>query len=262
MKKQIVMKAFKNALGIVKKHSPEILIGVGISGMIVTTVTAVKATPKALTLIDKKEIEEDKRLSSVEVIKTVWKCYVPSAITGILSVACIITATSMNSKRNAALAAAYAISETALKEYEDKTLEVVGDKKEQEIRDAIAKDQLLKVPIEDKKIFETGNGDVLFFEPLSGRYFHSDVESVRRAENNINRKMRDEVHVSLNDYYSELGLPEIDSNVGDALGWEIDSSRGGYVDIQMSWILDPPNREGEKTCVLGHINPPRYYTYY
>ena len=40
----------------IKKHSPEILTGIGIAGMISATVMAVKATPKAL-----KNIECEKR---------------------------------------------------------------------------------------------------------------------------------------------------------------------------------------------------------
>lgn len=40
-----------------KKHSPEILTGIGIAGMITTTVMAVRATPKALVLIEDKKTE-------------------------------------------------------------------------------------------------------------------------------------------------------------------------------------------------------------
>ena len=37
------------------KHSPEILTGIGIAGMVTTTVMAVRATPKALDLLEKEE---------------------------------------------------------------------------------------------------------------------------------------------------------------------------------------------------------------
>ena len=127
MKKQILINALNGAAKLLKKHSPEILTGIGIVGMIATTVTAVRATPKALELIDEREIEEKKRLSNVEVIQTTWKCYIPAAVTGTLSVACLIGASSVNLHRNAALATAYTISEAAMKEYREKTVERTGN---------------------------------------------------------------------------------------------------------------------------------------
>ena len=110
MNKQAFMNIAKGVKRVLRKHSPEILTGIGIAGMIATTVTAVRATPKALQLIDAREIKEEKRLSTAEVVKTTWKCYIPAAMTGTLSVACLIGASSVNAKRNAALATAYTLS--------------------------------------------------------------------------------------------------------------------------------------------------------
>ena len=124
------------------KHSPEILTGVGIAGMITTTVLAVRATPKALRLIDAKEYEEQRELTKFETIKTAWKPYVPAAVTGALSTACLIGASSVSLKRNAALAAAYTLSDTAFREYKEKVVETIGEKKEemiQEIMDRLSK---------------------------------------------------------------------------------------------------------------------------
>lgn len=256
MNKQSVKNALKGFSRTLAKHSPEILTGIGIAGMIATTVTAVRATPKALRLIDKREIEEDRRLSPAEVVKTTWKCYIPSAVTGAFSIACLIGASSVNHRRNAALTTAYAISETALKEYQDKTMEVVGEKKEQEIRNAIAKEQIVKVPLDEKKIIPTGHGEELCFDPLSGRYFRCSTSYIEKCENILNKRMRDEVHLSLNEFYNEIGLPEVDESVGDALGWDIDK---GYIDLSFEWILDPPDETGVKLCVIAHRNPPRYH---
>lgn len=257
MNKKAISNVFRGVARSVKKHSPEILTGIGIAGMIATTVTAVSATPKALRLIDQKEIEEKRRLKPVEVVKTTWKCYIPSAVTGVMSVACLIGASSVNLRRNAALTAAYTLSETALKEYQDKTVEVVGEKKEQEIRDAVATEQLRNSPtIRPEEIIDTGLGKTLFFDPLSGRKFWSDVEVIRKAENDLNRRMRDEVNLSLNEFYVGLGLPEVDPSVGDSLGWDIDK---GYIELAYSWIVDPPNESGQKCCVISHRNPPKYH---
>ena len=250
MNKQALTKAFKEIPKILKKHSPEILTGIGVAGMILTTITAVKVTPKAIQMVDKKEIEDGKRLTKKEIVQTTWKCYIPSAITGVCSIACVIGANSINAKRNAALAAAYAISVQDLADYKKKALEVVGEKKEQTIRDEIAKEKLAKTPLENDKVVMTGKGETLCYDPLSGRYFKSDIEKLRKAENILNRRMRDEVHLSLNEFYSEIGLEEID--IGDNLGWDIDK---GYIDMDFSSLL---TADGIPCLVMGHHTPPRY----
>ena len=81
----------KNVRMSMSKHSPEILTGIGIAGMVTTTVLAVRATPKALKIIEEKKREEDvDKLKPVEIVKSTWKCYIPAAITGATSLACLI----------------------------------------------------------------------------------------------------------------------------------------------------------------------------
>ena len=250
MKKSAIVKSLGVAKAALKKYSPQLLTGIGIAGMIATTVTAVRATPKALRLIDEREIQENKRLTTAEVIKTTWKCYLPAAVTGTLSVACLIGANSVSLKRHAALATAYTLSETALKEYQEKTVEVVGEKKEQAIRDAVAKDKLVSNPVDDKQIVMTGSGETLCYDVLSGRYFKSDIEKIRKAINDLNRDMLSEQYVSLNDLYYAIGLPDI--KLGEALGWNIDK---GYIDVQFGTHLAA---NGTPCLVLAFNVAPQY----
>lgn len=252
MNKQTITNALKGAERALKKHSPEILTGIGIAGMIATTITAVKATPKALRLIDQKEIDEGKRLTTSEVIKTTWKCYVPAAVTGALSVACLVGASSVSLKRNAALATAYTISETALKDYREKAIEVVGEKKEQAIRDAVAKEQLAKTPLGGREVIIASSGDSLCFDPLSGRYFMSDINKLKAAANDLNKQMRDEMQISLNEFYDEIGLSHIET--GEHLGWDIDCGRG-YIQLDFSTHIAD---DGRPCLVVGHQQPPTY----
>lgn len=254
MNKQIITNALKGTRKALKKHSPVILTGVGIAGMITATVTAVKATPKALRLIDEQEIKENKRLTIPEVIKTTWKCYIPAAVTGTLSVACLIGASSVSLKRNAVLATAYTISETALKDYQEKAVEVVGEKKEQTIRDAVARDQLMKTPLGGREVVITSGGDSLCFDPLSGRYFMSDINKIKMAENNLNKEMRNVMQISLNEFYDEIGLSRIDEKLGDHLGWDIDCGRG-YIQLDFSTQIA---EDGRPCLVIGHKQPPTY----
>ncbi len=63
-----------------------------------------------------------------DIIKTAWPCYIPAAV-GAISVFCLIGASSTNLRRNAALATAYTLSESTLKEYQEKVVETIGEKR-------------------------------------------------------------------------------------------------------------------------------------
>lgn len=237
------------------KHSPEILTGIGIAGMITTTVLAVRATPKALELLEEKKNEDwVDELSPLEVVKTTWRPYVPAAVTGVASVACLIGASSVNAKRNAALATAYKLSETALTEYREKVIETIGEKKEKTVRDKVAEERVKKNPVSKSEVVVTNNGTTLCFDPISARYFKSSIDKIKRAENELNKQMLHDIsgYVSLNEFYDELGLDH--TSVGDDLGWNVDR----LIDISFSSQL---NDNGEPSVVLDYLVAPKYDFY-
>lgn len=233
------------------KHSPAILTAFGITGMIGATVLAVKATPKALDLIENKKEELDKDgLTVAETVKATWKCYVPAAITCATSAACLIGASSVHTKRNAALATAYKLSESALIEYRDKVVETIGEKKEQSVRDAIAKDHVEKNPVTNNEVIITDRGYTLCYDELSGRYFYSDIEKIKKAANELNRQMLNDMYVSLNELYYELGLEG--TKLGEQMGWNIDR---GLIDLKFSATVSADDRP---CIVLDYRIPPMY----
>jgi len=234
-----------------KKHSPEILTGIGIAGMITSTVMAVRATPKAIKLIEEeKDRQNIEKLKPLDIIKTTWTCYIPAAITGGLSVICLIGASSVNARRNAALATAYTLSESALKEYQEKVIETIGEKKEQTVRDAIAKDRIDKNPVSSREVIITEKGNTLCYDAISGRYFKSDIDKLKKVENELNRRMRDEMYISLNEFYYEIGLNPI--SIGDDIGWNIDR---GYIELNFSSQLTD---DGNPCLVIDYQVTPRY----
>ena len=236
-------KIFRSVKTGLMKHSPEILVGVGIAGMVTTVVLAVRATPKAMQLI-----EEEKPETPVEYVKAAWKPYIPAAATGLFSAACIIGANSVNLKRNAALATACSLSETALREYRKKVVETVGEKKEQEVRDALAKEKLQKAP-KNTEVSILPN-KTLCYDAVSGRYFQSDIEKIRKAVNALNRQIVEEMYISLNEFYYEIGLNQI--TLGDVLGWNIDD---GLIEVMFSSQL----AENDIPCLVIDFNVfPRY----
>ena len=249
MSKGTLAKAAKDLRVALDKHSPEILTGIGIAGMITTTVLAVRATPKALSLIEQRKADEGvNKLLPVEVVKTTWKCYIPSAAVGAASIACMIGATSVNLRRNAALATAYALSESTLRDYQKKVVEEIGEKKEKRIREAVTKEELERNPVSKSEIIITGGGDVLCYDQACQRYFKSSVEKLRKIENDLNMRMRHENYISLNDFYAEVGLDPVAA--GQELGWSIDK---GYMELEFDSHLSD---DGTPCLVVCFAKPP------
>lgn len=233
------------------KHSPEILIGLGVAGLLGTTILAVRETPKVLKLLDKKKEELDvEKLSVKDTVKTVWKNYIPCAVLAVTSVACIVGASNISARRNAALAAAYAIGNKAFSDYKEEVINLLGEEKEKEIKEKVA-DRLLKEnPVTSKEVIITDNNEHLCYDEITGRYFKSSQNKIKEAQNVINDRLRDEMWVSLNDLYYELGLPNV--RVGDDLGWNVDD---GYLDIILSSRIA---EDGTPCLTLDYAVGPRY----
>lgn len=235
----------------VSKHSPQILLGVGIAGMITSTILAVKATPKAIQIIEQKKKEENvEKLNATETVKATWKCYIPAVVTGVSATVCLIGSNSVSSKRAAAIATAYEISKTTLNEYKDKVVEAVGEEKEKVIRDEITKDKVKNDPINESTIIVTGDGDVLCYDSLSGQYFKSSLDKIHKAENEVNYRLLDENYISLNAFYDMVGIRN--TSLGDDLGWNVDS---GQLKIDISSQIA---ENGQPCLVLEYELSPKY----
>lgn len=260
MGKQNAAKFFKDAQLVISRHSPEILTGIGIAGMVTTTVLAVRATPKALKLIEaEKEKEQIDKLTAAETVKATWKCYIPAAVTGVTSIACLIGASSVNARRNAALATAYKLSETALDEYKEKVIETIGEKKEKTVREKVDEKQLEKHPLNRSEVIITQKGSTLCFDYYSSRYFESDIEEFNKAINRINSALIRDEYVTLNELYDELGLEH--TGVGDILGWNL--GRLGRNMVQpciSSHIAHDKEHEGQP-CIVMSCDPPPSHDY-
>lgn len=236
----------------VRKRAPALLMGAGIAGMVTTTVLAVRATPKALRLLEQQKAETpEEDLSPTEVVKTVWKCYIPAAVTGAISIACLIESHKIHGRRNAALATLYSLSESALREYQEKVIETVGPKKEEHIRDEIDKDKVQAIIVDDRMVVNTGHGTTLCLDSITNTPFWSDINYLKKVMNDLNHQMVSTFDVSLNEFYMELGLDPIDPNVGDLIGWNTTK----MIDLEFSSQL---TRDGRPCLVMRHGQPPFY----
>jgi len=234
----------------ITKNASGLLTAGGVIGVGVTAVLTARATIKAHGIIREKvairqanyealegEAPLPPDLTKTEIAQAVWPHYVPPAIAGVATIASIIMANRMSAKRAAALAAAYSISETRLQEYKDKVAEKFGKNKARSVRDDLAQDQVTNNP-PSKEVIILGSGDVLCFEPLTGRYFTSSVEIIKRAENAIHEELFQTHSASLSEFFDKIGLES--TTFSDMMGWN--NVHDDLVTISFTTTLTPDNR--------------------
>lgn len=233
---------FKFIKPFVVKHEPEILMGMGISGLIFSTVWAVRATFKASKAIrDYKDSKQIDKITPKEAFKLTWRYYLPVVASTTLSVPCVIAGNRVSSKRYAALATAYTISEAALQEYQDTTREIVGEKKAKQIQETVDAKKIEETYKGGNQIILTGNGESLFFEPLSGRYFKSNWNDIAKAANELNANALSNMNgqITLNEWFNRLGLE--DTEIGDTMGWQLDNNPHNLIVIEISSHITKDN---------------------
>lgn len=201
-----------------RRNSSTILTCAGAVGVVATTVMAVKATPKALSLIEDAKQEKGEELSKWEIVKVAGPSYIPAAITGLGTIACIFGSNIISKHQQASLMSAYALLDNSYKEYKKKVDEVYGEEAGKTIRAEIAKDKYAgdKVSVDD--------GKELFYDFYSSRFFESTKEDVLQAEYDTNRVLMVDGAIGLNEYYEFLGLeprPEYE-NIGWSAGQMFD----------------------------------------
>ena len=238
----LTMKSLQRAFN---RNLPSILTGAAVLGVIGTVVLAVKATPKAVTEIG--NAQEDKTESryqtvsryqndyrspdivaaeirdswtSLDTVKSCWRCYIPAGLTGTATIACIIGANVVGMRRNAALLAAYTLADTTFREYKAKVIEHITPQKAQKIDDEIMEERIRRNPPSTETIIIAG-GDQLCYESLTGRYFKSDAEKIRRAALDVDACiLNDDMYASANEFFRLLGLDSC--TIGSEMGWTIE----------------------------------------
>lgn len=238
----------KNIQRFTRKRAPEISMAIGIGGMLTAAFLTADATIKATKIV--KENEEDIE-TKMDVVKIAWKPYVPALLTFIFSSFCIIEANSMHQKRNAALMTVCQVSKNALSEYRSKVIETIGENKERSIREKINQDKVDKKPVSESTVIVTEKGNTLCFDVLSGQYFKSDIDTIKRCKNDLNEKMLNEGYASLNELYYLLGIKTIKH--GDEIGWNI--SDDGQLDISFTSQIA---EDGTPCIVINYSVEPTY----
>lgn len=259
---------------LVNDNSSTLLTAAGVVGTVGTAYLTGRASVKAARIIDRenlykladqvkadpgvKDNGEDLSadaitadlLSRTEKFQLVWRHYLPAAGVGVLTITSIVTANRISSKKIAALVVASGVSERAFQEYKDKVVEKLGVRQDQKIRDEVAQDRMNN-PGNSREIILAGTGEVLCYDMLTGRYFQSTMEEIKRAENRMNYEMIHFQSVSLSMFYDEIGLPPTDYT--DSVGWNLNNK----FEIRFSTTMSQDNRP----CLAIDFSHPPHLNY-
>lgn len=209
-----------------KRNSPNILAALGVSAILPTAYFAARAGYDSAQVL-----EDHLDLPPKERAKLVWKLYIPAGLSGLTAAGLVIASTRVSSRRTAAVAAAYSLSERAFAEYRDKIIEELGPKKEQGIRDKLAEETVAKMPPHGLVIVE--GGPVLCCELHTRRFFHSTKQDLDRAEIRINSELVQSSYVALDEFYDLIGLEH--TSHSDQFGWESDK----LLELQFTVTMSP-----------------------
>lgn len=219
-----------NTIKKAKANSPEILTGLGVAGVLSTAYLSARGGFKAAQKLE----SEPPNQSWKEKGRKTWTSYIPATASGALTISCIILASKGSTSRVAAAATAYSLSERAFSEYRDKVAKQIGDTKEQDIRDELAQEKIDKnPPPPSPEVVIVGPGQVLCCELHTGRYFRSDMETLRKAANTVNSKAIQEMFVNLDEFYYLVGLEPTSQSA--YFGWDYEK----VMELRFSTCMAP-----------------------
>lgn len=208
------------------RNSDKLLLGCSFVAFAGACVSSWKGGAKASRIIAENSVQAAKEgddYTALNKIKDTWKEWSIPALLYSSGVLTSVESTKINYKRAALLTSTLEASKLALTKFEEKTLETVGKNKISQIKQGLAEDEVRATPMTEENTVKTGKGDDLFFDPKSGRYFLSSLDAVEGARLRTNARLMDEMYVTLNEFYYELGLPSID--LGEMCLWDINRDR-------------------------------------
>lgn len=271
MKTDLVLKAKRgaNKVGFVlKKHSPEILMGLGIAGTVAGTIAACKATTKLDDILaehrenatkirefspddideDIEYTEEDRKKDLViTYTKTglkVAKLYAPAMIIMGLSLSSILASVNIMKKRNLALATAYTALNKTFSDYRERVSAKYGPAAEQEMRYGLEKKKISEETVDENGKKKTVKKDIMVstlnedtsieFSEKTSSHWDSVMDYnwmfIQARQRLANDMLMSQGYLTLNEV---LDLLDIDRTVEG---------------FQLGWIFDPKNENGDN-CV-------------
>lgn len=207
--------------GFATQNNSRILTAIGVAGVIGTAILSATGTVKTVRTLDENpEVTETK-----DKVKLVYKNYIPAAMTGIATIACLVSVNAISERQATNLATALAVSNAAAKRYKEQVKKTIGEKKEAAVNEAAHAD-LLKNFNKETIVITSAGRNTLFFDEQAGQPFRSDMQTVKAAINEINHQIYSNVNseVALADFYHLLGLRGFPAaqNLGWTAGQKLD----------------------------------------
>lgn len=227
----------------VNRNSANILTGFGLAGVVTTAVMGIKATPKALRILDEKQeykIENyNEPLTTFEKALVLTPVYLPTILMGAATMSCIYGANHINKKQQAILSGAYTYLNSCYNDYRNKVKELYGEDADDNVKNAIAQDKYMEKYYKDKERPDKK----LCYDEYSGRYFYLNVNELPQTLYNLNKLYNFTGELTLNDVYEYFDLEKTD--LGGVLGWaatkDWECAGFSWIDIQLKPIEMPDN---------------------
>lgn len=278
-----ITRVFHKAVFKAKKHSPEMLLGAGVIGVVASTIMACKATTKLDSVLEEskenlekihnyveekgyseKYTEEDSRkdltITYTQAGVKLVKLYAPAVALSMLSITAIVKGHIILRKRNIALAAAYTAIDKSFKGYRSRVIDRFGKELDRELKYNLRVKEIEEKAIDkngnevtEKKVVEVVNpsdvGDYakIFTEGCMG--WEDDPELtmmfLKQQQCYANDKLRDQGYLFLNQVYDMLGIPR--TKAGQIVGWIYDKEGNAvgdnYVDFGIYNVAIEANRD-------------------
>lgn len=271
-----------------KKFSPEILIGVGVMGLGVSTVLACKATLKIDNILEEKddmidyintgretttleeypqsEYQKDITITYIKTTSDLVKIYAPAVTLGVASVGCILGAHNVMKKRNIAVAAAYKVLEKGFTDYRGRVIEELGEDKDKQFRYNTKKEKREVIELDKdgkekkvKKEFQVNDpNDVSiyarFFDETSSQWTKTpeyNLIYIKGQQQYMNDLLHARGHLFLNEVYDVLGLER--SKAGAVVGWVMGEG-DDYVDFNLYNKNNTNFINGDERSILLDFN--------
>lgn len=276
----------------INKYSPEILLGIGVVGIIGSTVLACKATLKVEGIVDDakekidkikyadKEIDDatysemdykkDMTLVYVQTGAKFVKLYGPAVGLGVISVGCIMGSHNIMKKRNVALMAAFKLAEQSYADYRKRVVEELGEEKDRQFHYGIKTETIQAEKIDENGKKKKVNEVVEFVDPdkhsIYARFFDEcstqwsktpeyNLVFLKAQQNYANDLLHCRGHIFLNEVYDLLGLPR--SQAGALVGWVMTGDGDNFVDFGIYDTNNPSKRDfvnGYERSILLDFN--------
>lgn len=206
-----------------KINSPEIMTALAATGVVATAYLSAKGAFEASKKLNHEDADPWAQQTFMDKAKIVWPEFVPAAVVGGTTVACVIGSHRVHTRRTAAAVAAYSLTERAFAEYKTKVEETLGKNKADKVQAAVVEEQMQTAypHSQAKEIIMASGGDSLCCDLTTGRYFESDMQTLQAAANRVNARLLKERWMSVKEFYHELDV--YPNHHIDNLGWDLET---------------------------------------